>query len=232
MIRIQHVTKIFPNGVKALDDVTVQIDEHEFVFVVGSSGAGKSSLLKLLYRADQPTGGEVHIHRFNVGKLSKRQIPYLRRNMGIVFQDYKLLPRRTVYENIAFAMRVVGSPRHLIRRRVTQVLELVNLTSKASHLPGQLSGGEQQRICIARAIVNNPPILLADEPTGNLDPETSWEIFQLLLKINQRRTTVIVATHHKEVVDEFRKRVIALEGGKVVRDQQLGAYHYMELPAA
>ena len=230
MIRLQHVTKIFPNGVKALDDVTLQIDEQEFVFVVGSSGAGKSTLLKLLYRADQATGGEVHIHRFNVGKLNSGQIPYLRRNIGIVFQDYKLLPRRTVYENIAFALRVVGSPRHFIRRRVTQVLELVNLVSKAKHLPAELSGGEQQRICIARAIVNNPPILLADEPTGNLDPETSWEIFQLLHKINQRRTTVIVATHHKEVVDEFRKRVVALESGKVVRDQQLGACHYVQLP--
>lgn len=229
MIRLQHVTKIFTNGVKALDDVTLQIEESEFVFLVGNSGAGKSTLLKLLYRADQATGGEVHIHRFNVGKLNAKQIPYLRRNIGVVFQDYKLLPRRTVYENISFAMRVVGAPRHNIRRRVAQVLDLVNLSSKAKHLPGQLSGGEQQRICIARAIVNNPPILLADEPTGNLDPETSWEIFQLLLKINQRRTTVIVATHHKEVVDEFRKRVIALQSGKVIRDQQLGAYNFAEM---
>lgn len=224
MIQIKHVTKIFPNGVKALDDVNLFVDKEEFVFLVGISGAGKTTLIKLLFREEYPTSGEVFIDRFNVNQLNKAQIPYLRRNMGIVFQDYKLLPRRTVYENVAFALQVVGTTRAQTRRQVGQVLELVGLSDKAKSLPNELSGGEQQRLCIARAIVNDPPILLADEPTGNLDPDTSWDIVQLLNKINSRKTIVIVATHDQTIVDAMRKRVIALEKGRIVRDQQLGAY--------
>ena len=224
MIQIKHVTKIFPNGVKALDDVILFVDKEEFVFLVGISGAGKTTLIKLLFREEYPTSGEVFIDRFNVNQLNKAQIPYLRRNMGIVFQDYKLLPRRTVYENVAFALQVVGTTRAQTRRQVGQVLELVGLSDKAKSLPNELSGGEQQRLCIARAIVNDPPILLADEPTGNLDPDTSWDIVQLLNKINSRKTIVIVATHDQTIVDAMRKRVIALEKGRIVRDQQLGAY--------
>ena len=224
MIQIKHVTKIFPNGVKALDDVNLFVDKEEFVFLVGISGAGKTTLIKLLFREEYPTSGEVFIDRFNVNQLNKAQIPYLRRNMGIVFQDYKLLPRRTVYENVAFALQVVGTTRAQTRRQVGQVLELVGLSDKAKSLPNELSGGEQQRLCIARAIVNDPPILLADEPTGNLDPDTSWDIVQLLNKINSRKTIVIVATHDQTIVDAMRKRVIALEKGRIVRDQQLGVY--------
>lgn len=224
MIQIKHVTKIFPNGVKALDDINLFVDKEEFVFLVGISGAGKTTLIKLLFREEFPTSGEVFIDRFNVNQLNKAQIPYLRRNMGIVFQDYKLLPRRTVYENVAFALRVVGSTRVQTRRQVGQVLELVGLSDKAKSMPNELSGGEQQRLCIARAIVNDPPILLADEPTGNLDPDTSWDIIQLLNKINSRKTIVVVATHDQTVVDAMRKRVVALEKGRIVRDQQLGVY--------
>lgn len=224
MIQLKNVTKIFQNGVKALDDVTLFIDKEEFVFLVGISGAGKTTIIRLLFREELPTNGEVFIDKFNVNQLSKPQIPYLRRNMGIVFQDYKLLPKRTVYENVAFALQVVGAHRVQIRNQVSQVLELVGLSDKSKNMPHELSGGEQQRLCIARAIVNDPPILLADEPTGNLDPDTSWDIVQLLNKINSRKTTVLVATHDQSIVDAMRKRVVALEKGKIVRDQQLGVY--------
>ncbi len=224
MIQIKNLTKIYPNGFKALDDVSLYIGREEFVYLVGMSGAGKSTLLNMIFRAEVPTSGEIVIDNFSLSQITDNQIPYLRRNIGVIFQDYKLLPKRTVYENVAFALRVMHYSRSRIHRQVGQVLELVGLQQKGHHLPQELSGGEQQRICIARAIVNNPPILLADEPTGNLDPDTSWEIMQLLNKINARKTTVIVATHSREIVDSMRKRVVALEGGKVVRDQQLGVY--------
>jgi cell division transport system ATP-binding protein len=225
MIQIKKLRKEYNNGLIALDDIDLNIQKNEFVYLVGTSGAGKSTLLNMIYRADFPTSGNIYIDNFSLNSLKKSQIPYLRRSIGVVFQDFKLLPRRTVYENVAFALRFFNYSRSRIRRQVSQVLELVGMNQKMHHLPSELSGGEQQRICIARAIVNNPPILLADEPTGSLDPDTSWDIIQLLSKINSRQTTVVVATHNKGIVDDLRKRVVALEKGKIIRDQQLGAYH-------
>lgn len=224
MIRIKNISKVFPNGFVALEDVSLHIGRGEFVYLVGPSGAGKSSLLNMIFRSEVPSSGEIYIDNFALNSIKKNQIPYFRRGIGMIFQDYKLLPRRTVYENIAFALRVMHYSRARIRRQVTQVLELVGLSEKFNHYPSELSGGEQQRICIARAIVNNPPILLADEPTGSLDPDTSWEIMQLLSKINARQTTVVVATHNKSIVDDIRKRVVGLENGKVIRDKELGQY--------
>jgi cell division transport system ATP-binding protein len=226
MIKLQNVTKIFPNGHKALSNINLNIGEEEFVFLVGPSGAGKSSIIKVLFREDLPSAGNVYIDNINLSKLKDRQVPYLRRNIGVIFQDYKLLQRRTVYENVAFALEVMGRKRVQIRRQVGQVLDLVGLIKKQKNYPGELSGGEQQRLCIARAIVNNPTILLADEPTGNLDPHTTWEIMQLLQKINKRKTTVLVATHDKQIVDMMKKRVVAIENGIIVRDQQLGMYSH------
>jgi cell division transport system ATP-binding protein len=224
MIRLKKVSKIYHNGFVALEDINLTVSKGEFIYLVGPSGAGKSTLLSLICRADVPTSGDILVDTLSLKSLSEREVPYFRRNIGMIFQDYKLLPRRTVYENVAFALRVVHYSRSRIRRQVNQVLELVGLAAKAKHLPSELSGGEQQRICIARAIVNNPPILLADEPTGNLDPDTSWEIVQLLSKINMRQTTVVVATHNKGIVDDIRKRVVAVTKGKIVRDQHLGLY--------
>ncbi len=225
MIELTNVSKTYPNGVEVLINVNLNIGKEEFVFLVGPSGAGKTTLMKLLYREEVPTIGKVMVDRVNVAELDASQVPYLRRNIGVVFQDFKLLPKRTVYENVAFALRVTGAPRSTIRRKAMQALELVGMLRRVNSFPDELSGGEKQRACIARAIVNNPPILLADEPTGNLDPATSWDILQLLEKINKRNTTVLVATHNKSVVDEMKKRVVELEGGRVVRDQQLGMYH-------
>lgn len=225
MIRIKNVVKTYPNGYLALDNINSHIGRNEFVYLVGQSGAGKSTLLNMMYKAEIPTSGDIYIDNIPLSTVSDKQIPFLRRSIGVIFQDYKLLPRRTVYENVAFALRVMHFSRARIRRQVTQVLELVGLHQKLHHLPSELSGGEQQRICIARAIVNNPPILLADEPTGSLDPDTSWEIMQLLSKINSRQTTVVVATHNKSIVDDIRKRVIQMENGRIVRDEQLGMYH-------
>lgn len=224
MIRIKNLRKVHNNGFVALDGINLQIEKDEFVYLVGPSGAGKSTLLNMIFRSDVPTSGDIFINNFAINNMPTRQIPLLRRSIGFIFQDYKLLPKRTVYENVAFALRVMHFDRSRIRRQVTQVLELVGLQQKMKHLPSELSGGEQQRICLARAIVNNPPILLADEPTGSLDPDTSWEIMQLLSKINARQTTVIVATHNKSIVDDIRKRVVALEKGRVVRDKRLGLY--------
>ena len=224
MIQIKNLKKVHSNGFVALDGVTLSIEKDEFVYLVGPSGAGKSTILNMLFRADIPTSGEVYINNFSLNAITVNQVPILRRSIGMIFQDYKLLPKRTVYENVAFALRVMHVEKNRIKKQVSQVLELVGLQNKATHLPSELSGGEQQRICIARAIVNNPPILLADEPTGSLDPDTSWEIMQLLSKINSRHTTVIVATHNKGIVDDIRKRVVALEKGRIVRDKRLGMY--------
>jgi len=226
MIEFKNVSKVFPNGVEALFNINLHVGKEEFLFVVGPSGAGKTTLMKLLYREDLPTSGQVIVDRVNLAELEEDQVPYLRRNVGVVFQDYKLLLRRTIYENVAFALQVTSAPRSQIRRRTMQALELVGMLKRASSFPEQLSGGEKQRVCIARAIVNNPPLLLADEPTGNLDPTTSWEIMEVLDKINKRNTTVMVATHNKTIVDSMKRRVVALEGGRMVRDQQLGGYSY------
>ena len=225
MIRLKKVTKVYPNGYVALDNIDLHIGRNEFVYLVGQSGAGKSTLLNMLYKAETPSSGDIYIDNIPLSTISAKQIPFLRRSIGVIFQDYKLLPKRTVYENVAFALRVMHFSRARIRRQVTQVLDLVGLQQKMHNMPSELSGGEQQRICIARAIVNNPPILLADEPTGSLDPETSWEIMQLLSKINSRQTTVVVATHNKSIVDDIRKRVIQVENGHLVRDEQLGMYN-------
>jgi cell division transport system ATP-binding protein len=224
MIRCIKLRKVFQNGHIALDTIDILINRGEFVYIVGPSGSGKSTLLNCIFRAELPSSGNIFIDNYSLNTLASEQIPYLRRNLGMIFQDFKLIQSRTVFDNIAFALHIIGESKTNIRRKVHQVLELVGLSDKSSRYPSELSGGEQQRICIARAIVNNPPVLLADEPTGSLDPDTSWEIMQLLSKINQRQTTVVVATHNKGVVDDLRKRVIALENGKIVRDQHLGAY--------
>jgi cell division transport system ATP-binding protein len=225
MIEFINLSKTYPNGIEVLFDVNLNIGKEEFAFLVGPSGAGKTTLLKLVYREEIPSAGKVIVDRVNVAELDLNQIPYLRRNVGVVFQDFKLLPKRTVYENVAFALRVTGALRSTIRRKAMQALELVGMLRRVNSFPDELSGGEKQRVCIARAIVNNPPILLADEPTGNLDPATSWDILQLLDKINKRNTTVLIATHNKNIVDEMKRRVIELENGRLVRDQQLGKYH-------
>ena len=224
MITVRDLTKKYPNGLVALDNVTLSISKEEFVYIIGESGAGKSTLLKMIFMAELPTSGDIVIDRFFLSRLSTRQIPMLRRNIGMIFQDYKLLPKRTVYENVAFALRVMHVPVRKIRRLVMHALELVSLAEKKNFWPHELSGGEQQRICIARAIVNSPPILLCDEPTGNLDPETSWEIIQLLTKINSHNTTVVMATHDTDIVNGIPKRVVEMKKGQVVRDQNLGGY--------
>ncbi len=226
MIRLENVTKVYPNGVKALDDVSFEIEKGAFVFIVGSSGSGKSTLLKLLMKEINPTSGKLHVEEKDITKLRRSKIPKLRRSIGVVFQDFRLLEKMTIYNNVAFTLKVTEAPTRTIRRNVPMVLSLVGLSQKANMHPKQLSGGEQQRAALARAIVNNPPILLADEPTGNLDPKTSWEIMKLLLDINLRGTTVVVVTHDKEVVNSMKKRVITLREGRVVRDMQKGDYGY------
>lgn len=224
MICLKGISKVYPNGLKALDGVDLTIQRDEFVYLVGASGAGKSTLLNLIFRAEEPSSGDIVIDRFSLKSIQEKQVPYLRRSIGVVFQDFKLLPKRTVFENVAFALRFLNYSRLRVRRQVTQVLDLVGLREKMGYMPDELSGGEQQRICIARAIVNNPPILLADEPTGNLDPDTSADIIRLLSKINNRNTTVIVATHNEGIVNSIRKRVVTLKHGKMVCDQELGVY--------
>lgn len=223
---MQDIWKIYSNGSHALRRVSVQIDKNEFVYLVGPSGAGKSTLMKLIYREEVPTKGQIFVSGFNIGKLKLRKIPFVRRNIGVVFQDFRLLPQLTAYENVAFAMEAIEAPRKVIKRRVPEVLELVGLKHKLSSLPAQLSGGEQQRVAIARALVNNPFIIVADEPTGNLDPETSWGIMRLLEEINFRGTTIVMATHNKDIVNSIRKRVIAIEQGVIVRDEMQGEYGY------
>lgn len=227
MVRLliaKKLTKIFNNGVVALDQVSLTVQKGEFVFLVGPSGAGKSTFLNLIIRQEVPTSGLIAVNRQNLAYLKKREIAYLRRNIGVIFQDYKLLPQKTVYENVAFALEVIETKARLIRPRVYAVLELVGLLNKANLLPSELSGGEQQRVCLARALVNRPLLLLADEPTGNLDPDTSWGIMELLLEVNRRGTTIVMATHNREIVDHMRRRVIALDRGKLVRDTPKGGY--------
>lgn len=226
MIRLEKVTKRYPNGHVALNDVSVVIHRGEFVFVVGPSGAGKSTLIRLLYRDEVPTTGDVFVDQFRTAKLRKRQVAVLRRQLGVVFQDVKLLPNRDVYHNVAFAMEVVEASSKDIRKRVPQLLELVGLGARQHNYPHQLSGGEQQRVGIARALVNNPNYLIADEPTGNLDPETARDIVRLLTEINRRGATVIMATHAKDIVNQAGRRVIAVEQGRIVRDQERGVYGY------
>jgi cell division transport system ATP-binding protein len=226
VIEMQDIWKTYADGTHALRGISVRIDRNEFVYLVGPSGAGKSTFMKLIYREEVPTKGQISVNGFNIGKLKPRKIPYIRRNIGVIFQDFRLLPRLTAYENIAFAMEVIEAPRRHIKRRTMEVLELVGLRGKHASLPAQLSGGEQQRVAIARAIVNNPSVIVADEPTGNLDPDTSWEIMNLLEEINFRGTTILMATHNKEIVNSLRKRVIAIENGSIVRDQARGEYGY------
>jgi len=224
MVEFRQVGKVYPNGVCALRDVTLRIEPEEFVFVVGPTGTGKSTLTKMIYREEVPSSGVVLVGGRDVTRMPARQVPFLRRRVGVVFQDFKLLPRKTAWENVAFALEVTGADPSRIEGRVGEVLDVVGLGARADALPGELSGGEQQRVSIARALVHYPPLLVADEPTGNLDPDTSWEIVQLLSRINLRGTTVIVTSHDKTIVDVLRKRVIALDGGAVVRDQEHGLY--------
>lgn len=226
IIEMKGVTKKYGRANTVLRGLDLTIGLGEFVYLVGPSGAGKSSLLKLLYREEKVTKGSLRVARFDLTKMKKKDIPVLRRSLGVVFQDYKLLSQKTVYENVAFAMEVIGKSRKEIKKRVPEVLELVGLKHKQRSFPRQLSGGEQQRVAIARAIVNHPKVLIADEPTGNLDPEIAWEIMQLLERINLHGTTVIMATHNSQIVNNLRHRVIALEEGRIVRDQEEGDYGY------
>jgi len=226
MIRLEHVTKAYKAGTVALRDTSIDIAKGEFVFLVGPSGSGKSTLLKLLTREELPDEGAVWVAGKDIGQLPKWKVPYLRRNVGSIFQDFKLLPNKTVYENVAFALEVIGRPKNIIESQVPQILDLVGLSKKTNDLPSELSGGEQQRICIARAFVNRPLILLADEPTGNLDPGTTVGIMRLLDRINRTGTTVVMATHDQSIVNEMRRRVIELDRGTIVRDQNRGVYGY------
>ena len=209
-----------------MQDVNVHIEPGEFVFVVGPSGAGKSTFIKMLFREVLPTTGSIFVNGMDILSLSPKEIPFMRRQLGIIFQDYRLLPDRTVYENVAFAMQVIEAPHRKIRRQVNNVLDLVGLRHRSNAYPNELSGGEQQRIAIARAIVNDPVFVIADEPTGNLDPETSWDIMEIFKEINSAGTTIVMATHDKDVVDAMGKRVIAIEQGRIVRDEKEGAYGY------
>jgi cell division transport system ATP-binding protein len=222
---LHDVTKRYPNGKEALKDVDLVVPEGDFVFLVGPSGAGKSTLIKLIIRDELATRGDVVVDGFDLARIRRRQVPRIRRKIGTVFQDFKLLPRKSVRENVAFALEVTGTPRRQIRPAVDRVLALVGLTGQADQLPTQLSGGEQQRTAIARALVHDPRIIIADEPTGNLDPVISWEIIQLLLRINELGVTVLMATHNAEVVTALRKRVVALEDGRIIRDETGAAYH-------
>lgn len=225
MIELINVTKEYDNGTLALENVNLQIENGEFVFLVGSSGAGKTTITKLLMREENVTSGEIFLNGEDITKITEKEIPYLRRKMGVVFQDFRLLNDRTVYENVEFAMRVVGASKREIRRRVPVVLNMVGLNYKAKMLPSELSGGEQQRVALARALVNNPSILIADEPTGNLNPKTAMEIMEIFENINQMGTTVIMATHAKDIVDIMHKRVIEVFDGHIVRDEVGGEYH-------
>lgn len=226
MLLMTDVSKTYPSGSVALRDVNIHIQPGEFVFVVGPSGAGKSTFIKMLFREVIPTTGNIYVNGVDLLELKEKEIPYLRRQLGIIFQDYRLLPDRTVYDNVAFAMQVIETPYRKIKRRVMSVLDLVGLRKRANSYPTELSGGEQQRVAIARAIVNDPLLVIADEPTGNLDPETSWDIMHIFSEINESGTTIVMATHDKEIVDNMEKRVIAIEKGSIVRDDLKGVYGY------
>ncbi|MBV7271594.1 cell division ATP-binding protein FtsE [Clostridiaceae bacterium UIB06] len=226
MIEFKNISKVYNNNIFALSNINVKIEKGEFVFLVGPSGAGKSTFIKMLLKEVQPTNGNIIVNNLDVTNLKRKEIPYYRRRIGVVFQDFRLIPTLNVYENVAFAMRVVEAPLREIRKKVPMVLSLVGLANKYKAFPHELSGGEQQRVSLARAIVNNPSILIADEPTGNLDPETAMDIMQTLNDINYAGTTILMATHAKEIVDNMRKRVIAIEKGIIVRDEQKGAYGY------
>jgi cell division transport system ATP-binding protein len=224
MIVYKNISKIYPPNIVALSRINLEVKSGEFVFVVGSSGAGKSTLLKLLIREENPDEGEIYFFGENILKLPVKKIPFLRRQIGFIFQDFKLLPLKTVFENVAFALEVCGVPDKLIKQRVDTLLKIVGLYEKRNKFPHQISGGEQQRVSIARALAHNPKVLLADEPTGNLDPSTSWEIVELLLKINEMGTTILLATHDKEIVNKARKRVVVIENGQIVSDEKSGLY--------
>ncbi len=224
MIEFKNVSKVYDTGTTAVHNANFKIEKGEFVFLVGTSGSGKSTLIKLILKEEQPTKGTIAINGRDTTYLKPKRVPFLRRSMGVVFQDFRLLPDKTVYENVAFAMYIVkATPRH-IRRQVPMVLSLVGLSAKAKMYPNELSGGEQQRVALARALVNNPSMIIADEPTGNLDPETAWDIINLLNDINMRGTTVVVATHAKDIVDTMKKRVIQIDKGNIVRDDKKGGY--------
>ena len=226
MIHMKNVTKVYENGAVALNNINVDIRKGEFVFLVGSSGAGKSTFIKMLFREVLPTSGILTVNGRDVIRMANKEVPYLRRSLGVIFQDYRLLPEKTVYENISFAMQVIEAPRRLMQRSVNSVLDIVGLRDKYKCFPHQLSGGEQQRVAIARAIVNNPSIVIADEPTGNLDPETSWGIMDIFQRINAAGTTIVMATHDTTIVDAMQRRVIAIEDGQIVRDEAQGGYGY------
>ncbi|EWG11535.1 cell division ATP-binding protein FtsE [Cytobacillus firmus] len=226
MIEMKDVYKRYPNGVTAASGIDIHIKQGEFVYVVGPSGAGKSTFIKMMYREEKPSSGTITIDGVNLATLRNAKVPLMRRKIGVVFQDFKLLPTLTVYENVAFALEVIEEHPKNIKKQVMETLELVGLKHKARMLPTELSGGEQQRVSIARSIVNSPKVVIADEPTGNLDPDTSWEIMNIFDEINTRGTTVVMATHNKEIVNTIKHRVIAIEGGRIVRDEQRGDYGY------
>lgn len=224
MIKFEHVTKIYNRQIYALKDINFNINDGEFVVLIGPSGAGKSTLIKLLICEEKPTRGHIYIVGKDIVNLKPREVPYYRRRIGVVFQDFKLLPKKNVYENIAFALDVVGAPNRQIRKKVEAVLDLVGLKQRRNNFPEELSGGEKQRVAIARAVVNRPKLLIADEPTGNLDPKTSWDIIRVLEEINKRGTIIMMATHNKDIVDKIRKRVIKIKMGKIVSDKEKAKY--------
>jgi cell division transport system ATP-binding protein len=224
MIKFDNVTKVYPGDFVALENVSIFIGKGEFVSIVGQSGAGKSTFLKLIYAEEQPTTGRIYFNEKPVDEIKRRYLPYFRRNFGTIYQDFKLLPQRTAYENVAYALEVAGESNAEIAEKVPSILDIVGLSDKMEKYPRQLSGGEQQKVSIARALVHRPLVIIADEPTGNLDPITSWDIVQLLLKINELGTTVLLATHNKSIVDKLSKRVIAIDRGRLVRDHKKGKY--------
>ncbi len=225
MIEFKNVTKVYPNGTVALDGANLRIGDGEFVFVVGASGAGKTTLMKLLLREEKPTEGDIFVDEYDLVRMTDKKLPYYRRQLGMVFQDFRLFPNKTVYENVAFAMRVIGEPAKSIRRKVPTILNIVGLSDKIKCYPKELSGGEQQRVALARALANNPRIIIADEPTGNIDPKMSLEIMNLLIKIHKHGKTVIVVTHEKGLVDYFKQRVITIRDGKIVDDKVGGMFN-------
>ncbi|HIY56974.1 MAG TPA: cell division ATP-binding protein FtsE [Candidatus Tetragenococcus pullicola] len=226
MIEMTNVNKKYSNGTTAIRNLSIKIDQGEFVYVVGPSGAGKSTFIKLMYREEKATKGQLNVADYDLMRIKNREVPFMRREIGVVFQDYKLLPKKTIYENVAYAMQVTGRKPRETKKRVMEVLDLVGLKHKVRVFPSELSGGEQQRVSIARAIVNTPKVLIADEPTGNLDPDNSWEIMKLLDRINAQGTTVVMATHNSTIVNTIRHRVVAIENGRIIRDQAEGEYGY------